>query len=89
MAGVPDLIYKTHHTKDCNKKEKYKKLLSGDIAPGQKANREFLSLDTKIRWDFKLMVKKQKKLEEIRQTKVVKRENNDKSVASYSFKERL
>ena len=41
LAGAPEFVYKTHNTKDCRKKEKYERLLSGGVASRSNATKEY------------------------------------------------
>ena len=62
-AGAQEYVYKTHWTSDCNKKEKYAKLMSGRAGSCQKAHKELSTLEKKLRREFKLMTKRVKQLE--------------------------
>ena len=41
LAGAPEFVYKTHNAKDCRKKEKYERLLSGGVASRSNATKEY------------------------------------------------
>jgi len=56
MSGAPNFVYETHNSKDCKKKEQYKKLLSGGAGNKEKANKEYKSFEKKmknVRTEFK------------------------------------
>jgi len=57
MSGAPAFVYKMHNSKDCKKKEQYKKLLSRGAGNRDKANKEYKSFEKKmmknVRTEFK------------------------------------
>ena len=85
MTGATEFLYKTHNSKDFNKKDKYEKLLGGRAESRQKTANYFLHADENLLHEFKPMVKESKKIEGAWQSKRIRRKGNDSK--SYSLLE--
>ena len=62
LAGAPEVVYLSHYTHQCKKKDNYAKALSGGVAQRKATVKEYKSMERKLLKELKVIQNKQRKL---------------------------